>query len=559
MLQASVSQHARPVAKLKQSDATQALLQSVTDVAKSLTGTSSNNMTPEAVESAVIAAKSAVSSMLPGLDTEHQASQNEVNLVFGEIGACGDHAVHGMIAMSEHDDLHTESKVALDQCNEELVAAQQSQTSACGAWTRHANALSSSEPSCGHTSTPEQFYESFQAWKEWVEAEDAGIESHRSACNDATTTLSDKQEECATATTDYETAFCQHQLSCGLLAECQAHEARVYEALLVDVRVSEEVRQETYQTVKQIDCLLELITAAIQSNETISPDELSACHGDSDLAHLTLSVPDPSAAVVCVPRGESDPVCPGLAQVSGVSEWSRGEAIRRQVLVTMSGHWRTTLSRPLACDGSETVAMQTVASATTNDCAGRNQCLVEVSADCSVRTQAVDRGCALGGRNRFDWTEFIDSGSVSSNDGLCTLTLGEVTEVASYHCEDWSVEYQGFCYAVLDMAAPDGRTPRSSGEGCNHDLLQMPAGYSPVVFSEDVQANVAAQHTFNTLRVVYANGETYGTGVGGTCGRCDCDTCNSPNQLTAGENEHYRVTDCGAGYAKVFIAKALWR
>lgn len=128
--------------------------------------------------------------------------------------------------------------------------------------------------------------------------------------------------------------------------------------------------------------------------------------------------------------------------------------------------------------------------------------------------------------------------------------------LAAAACEDWAVEYNGMCYAVVDRAHPDSPHNRRSSCDTRTRFYRAPSGYAPVEFSEEVQENVASQHPFGTLRVVYANGETYGTGVDGSCQRCSCGNCNYPNQLVTGENAQYRVRGCHK-WKKVFVARQL--
>lgn len=94
--------------------------------------------------------------------------------------------------------------------------------------------------------------------------------------------------------------------------------------MLVGIRLAMGSRQDQYQTIKQIECLLGLITSAMQSGSTISRDELQACDGTADVSHLTLDFPTIPAREACPVPEEGDPSCPGLEQVSGLNEFSSG-------------------------------------------------------------------------------------------------------------------------------------------------------------------------------------------------------------------------------------------
>lgn len=119
-----------------------------------------------------------------------------------------------------------------------------------------------------------------------------------------------------------------------MLNACHSHEVEVYDSLLVDIRAGMLSRQEQYRTIKQVECLLGLITGAIDTNTTIGDDELGDCGSEVSVESLVIDFPSPSTPDECPAPHESDPACEGLPEVV---EWINGHSADDQrgwVLIT---------------------------------------------------------------------------------------------------------------------------------------------------------------------------------------------------------------------------------
>jgi len=97
-------------------------------------------------------------------------------------------------------------------------------------------------------------------------------------------------------------------------------------------------------------------------------------------------------------------------------------------------------------------------------------------------------------------------------------------------CEPWAFQYDGFCYGVVDQTMYS-----STDTDAQIGTKELAPHYALVPFSDDIQKNVATKWMFGTLRLVYANGETWASGTAAagasSCGRCDCKNCKIDKNL----------------------------
>jgi len=312
----------------KAEDSIDNLLQTAKDMSKSLTKTSFNTTDPDSratYQLSIEAAKVSLQNIKTGLTSEHELGQETVNTQHGEIIACRNHPGHGVSAVSQLLQAEQSASSAWDLCNTQLTTAAESQTSLCEVWSNLANTLSSNQPPCRSThEDAEAFYDHIQEWKTWIDAEEDGIASKRTACNDASTDSSTKRDECDELASSYQVAFCQHALACALTDECQRHETEIWnEETEPDAREAMSARQHTFQVVTQVECLLDLTTVAIDTDDPITQEELQDCDGISaDVSHLTINFASIPAREGCPLIAEDAPGCPELAQIT---DWTAGQ------------------------------------------------------------------------------------------------------------------------------------------------------------------------------------------------------------------------------------------
>jgi len=321
LLQANILQHGHVAPQ--PGTTSNLLLASVTSVAKSLTESSSTTTTPEAVQVAISAATAALDTMRPALAAEHEFAQNQVDNQFGEIESCRAHPMHGVLAKTENAEDVATQHASLTRCNEESADSQREQDSAQSHWDELVSALVNSQP--GRLIATD-FYSGFTTWKQWIETEESNVDTAFAALNAATAASETKTEECVTATSDYNEGFCQHRLLCAMLGACEAHETQVYHELVVEVTRGMSSRQDQSATIEQVDCLLDLLVSAVTSNNTIPADAMAECQAATgNDPSLVITFPSVPAAVECPAATTNDPVCPGLADVSDIDNWSGGE------------------------------------------------------------------------------------------------------------------------------------------------------------------------------------------------------------------------------------------
>ena len=104
-------------------------------------------------------------------------------------------------------------------------------------------------------------------------------------------------------------------------------------------------------------------------------------------------------------------------------------------------------------------------------------------------------------------------------------TLAPSFEPDSRPCNEWTKLYQGKCYGSISQRGIDDE-PSPDGS-----WYRLPPSYHLVNYSADIQANVASQHPFGTLRLIYADGSVYGSGKDGLCTLCECGYCNVSDAL----------------------------
>jgi len=125
-----------------------------------------------------------------------------------------------------------------------------------------------------------------------------------------------------------------------MLGACQAHETQVYQEMMGDVNQAMDSRQAQSATIEQVDCLLQLISTAVETNNTLPEDVLATCEiaiGNSP--DLVITFPPVPHALECPSPTANDPDCPGLADVGEIGEWSGGEVVETAPeFVTVDGY-----------------------------------------------------------------------------------------------------------------------------------------------------------------------------------------------------------------------------
>lgn len=295
-----------------------ALLQSMQNVARSLTKGSVASMAPDAVNDAVGAAGAAISTMMPLFEQQHTLAQHEISIQHGEIEACISSAEFGEAAMLRYEETLSRQHAAKTECDEALELARETATRACEALsTRASRLLSRGIPAnggCSDVSSPDLLYEVASSWAHWVHEEWEELESHRNACSEATTAATHRADLCAATTVAYEEGFCQHSSSCNDRAQCYAHKVEVYNALMVDEEAAMTARQEQYRVARQSECLMELIISAMQTSTPIDDDSLTSCD-DVNVDGLIITFPEvPPAPAQCPASQSGDPECDSPTQ-----------------------------------------------------------------------------------------------------------------------------------------------------------------------------------------------------------------------------------------------------
>jgi len=288
------------------------LLESVKTMARHITTES-----PEVVNAAIASVTDALGQMKPLLVAEHANVQTQIQRQVEEISACHASTSHGGVVVTN---LATELAV-IDQCRLDVAAATLYRDTTCLAWRNHANILSF-PPCLVPDNNPEHIYSVAQTTRIWIDDAWPVMETLRSACNQAQLDLDGVLGTCGT-TTDYDETFCAHQLSCTLLSACHNHEVQVYNTMRTDSAVAMASRQDQFRTIRQAECIIDLITSAMSANSTVLDASLSTCDDDIDVSHLVLSYPDAEVLPPCPAPQAGHPQCPA---VDLPDAWTGGES-----------------------------------------------------------------------------------------------------------------------------------------------------------------------------------------------------------------------------------------
>lgn len=104
-------------------------------------------------------------------------------------------------------------------------------------------------------------------------------------------------------------AFCERKTACEhTFVGCFEEEVEVYNSLRQDIESQVDTLRLQYITVRQADCILELITTALVSGTPIDHDSLTACD-NVDASALQVTFRDPPPAPECPAPDGSDPNC----------------------------------------------------------------------------------------------------------------------------------------------------------------------------------------------------------------------------------------------------------
>jgi hypothetical protein len=302
-----------------------------------------------------------------------------------------------------------------------------------------------------------------------------------------------------------------------MLESCHAHEVGVYNAMTVDLRSAMISRQQQFRTIKQIECLLGLISDAVQSNTTISEDALGECGEDVNVDHLTLEFPVPSAVAGCAAAQSGDPSCPELL---GVVQFTNGSPTVHRAWTVIaeddSGSCGDdsirVLDFPNACsggapyrvrietqDGSEFVEFTTDTCLFGADFADMNVEIRDVTASHgSINDNAqFCKACRAGGERWGDtcW------GVVADGHRGCGCNSGGWTGTGMYYggfsqatrCGSWPGSFSGF-----------RGNGQQKGRICNNGvriLMEVEVGETPKSCWEHLQRNPSAEDGIYEIRL----------------------------------------------------------
>lgn len=283
-----------------------AMLQAVRNLAKAQ---NAKEQSPEVVSTLVASIGTTLDEMKTLLHTQHDAAQNQLDAQFDEIGACAASESHGTGAIS---DLAGEVAAA-EQCRADRAAAEAAQEETCNAWTTHAVQTRNARPEClTNTATAAEILANFHELQAFLADELPILDERNAACNDAIVFSSSEDERCEAVETEFDGSFCQHQQSCAFLHGCNNHEVEVLNALHEDAAWAMNARKDQFRTIAQVECLLTLITTAIQDNATASDDDLETCDGDVSVETLVLTMQEPATLAPCPAHTAEDPECPSF-------------------------------------------------------------------------------------------------------------------------------------------------------------------------------------------------------------------------------------------------------
>lgn len=297
------------------------LLETVQGMAKQLTHGGQMAGIPESMTAALETVNTALAMLEPALEEEHAHAQQQIQSQVDEIQACHSSGVHGtQVTNALAEDLSIMRTCVADQ-----TVAAATEERECREWTDHATRLEF-PPTNLHNANAESAYEIALSLKEWVDDNWARVESQRSECNDASTFAANEVSRCSPVIAEYDDRFCQHSLACSLQSACRAHEVGVYNTLSDEARIAMSARLAQHRTIQQVQCVMGLVTTALNTNMTIDDSSLESCNGGGvtgDVDHLTLDFPSPPSESECPAPQSDDPQCP---EVDLPQAWTGGEA-----------------------------------------------------------------------------------------------------------------------------------------------------------------------------------------------------------------------------------------
>jgi len=289
------------------------LLESVRSVARSgLTQES-----PEAVTALLASVTETVRSMKPMIMEEDTTAQSHIDAQIAEITACGASENHGSDVVAAH----AVQVAALEECAAARARDTSARDEACNAWAAHAAAVRRGFPAwdSGNDDNPDAVLSHVRQWEEFAQDEIPGLESRKAACLAATETSAATNSRCDAVENDNNGAVCDHERTCTLLHACHDHEVEVYGALVAESAAGVTSRQNQWHTLTQVECLLGLISTAVQSSEVVAESAMNGCDDVPLNADLELNTPDAGSLSDCPAlSGE----CP---EVRLPPLWSNGE------------------------------------------------------------------------------------------------------------------------------------------------------------------------------------------------------------------------------------------
>merc|ERR1719272_288877 len=105
--------------------------------------------------------------------------------------------------------------------------------------------------------------------------------AQRSRCQEAREATTDQSQVCASMTDAFVVAFCERAFACEhTLTGCHEHQVEVYNLLREDIESQVVAWQLQYRTVRQADCILQLIITSLLTSTPIDDDSLTSCDND---------------------------------------------------------------------------------------------------------------------------------------------------------------------------------------------------------------------------------------------------------------------------------------
>lgn len=285
-----------------QSAEAEALLQTVKGLANSL---KNSEMTPEDANAAIGTAQAALGAMTPTFAEQQAIAQGEANRQFDEISTCEARA-----DIAHHESTVTRHREARERCEEALAEANERQEQECSEWTSLSERLYDNLPDCDRPSSPGDLFDTVTSWVTLAQGADwASIASQRTSCHEARDAATERAQVCAAMTDAFVVAYCERTFACEhTLVGCHEQEVEVYNALRQDIESQVEAWQQQYRTVRQADCILNLITTSLITSTPIDNDSLTACD-NVDVDDLAVTFRDPPPVPECAAPQNGDPQC----------------------------------------------------------------------------------------------------------------------------------------------------------------------------------------------------------------------------------------------------------